>query len=78
MNRITRELNKLGGVPKGSPSSAILLATGSKIESNATAVPTMPLRKRTKPAVRAKIFTGCIRLTLTLSGRGEQREPAVR
>jgi hypothetical protein len=62
--RTEREPSRLGGVPKGSPSSAILQPTGSMIQSKATAVAIRPPRRRNKPKVPATIFAALMRLTL--------------
>ena len=60
---MTQELSKLGGVPKGSPSSAILLAAGSNISNNDAALPRKPTRRRISPEVLAIAFVELIRLT---------------
>jgi hypothetical protein len=56
-------LSKLGGVPKGSPSSAILVPTGSKMANMEITVPTHPNKSRNKPEIPATIFAALIRLT---------------
>jgi hypothetical protein len=61
--RTERELSRLGGVPKGSPSSAILQPTGSMIQSKATAVATRPPTRRNSPKTRVTTFAALIRLT---------------
>jgi hypothetical protein len=63
MNRMKRELSKLGGVPKGSPSSAILLPAGSKISNKDAAVPRKPIRRRIKLDAPTIVFAVLIRLT---------------
>jgi hypothetical protein len=63
MNIITKELSKLGGVPKGSASSAILLPAGSKISNKDAAVPRTPMSRRIRLEALAIFFTDLIRLT---------------
>jgi hypothetical protein len=63
MNRMTRELSKLGGVPKWSASSAILLPEGTKISNTDPAVPRKPMSRRISPEAVAIFFTDLIRLT---------------
>jgi hypothetical protein len=58
-----RELSKLGGVPKGSPSSAILLPEGSKISNKDAAIPREPMRRRIRPEASTIVFAVFIRLT---------------
>jgi hypothetical protein len=60
---MTRELSKLGGVPKGSASSAILLPAGSKISNTDAAVPRKPMSRRISPEAPAIVFAELNRLT---------------
>jgi hypothetical protein len=61
---MTRELSKLGGVPKGSASSAILLPAGSKISNTAPGAPRKPMSRRISPEAPAIFFAHLIRLTI--------------
>jgi len=67
MNRMRRELSKLGGVPKGSASSAILLPEGSKTSNNDAALPRKPTRRKIRPEAVVIVFAELIRLTRTRS-----------
>ena len=58
-----RELSKLGGVPKGSASSAILLAAGLMISNKDAAMPRKPMRRRVRPEAPTIVFVELIRLT---------------
>ncbi len=60
---MTRELSKLGGVPNGSASSAILLPAGSKISNKDAAVPRKPMSSRISLKPPAIVFAELIRLT---------------
>jgi hypothetical protein len=68
MNRMTRELSKLGGVPKGSASSAILLPAGSKISNTDPTVPRKPMSRRISPEAAAIFFADLIHLIRSIAG----------